>query len=268
LNLELFIKIDALAEELHRQRRGRGLLLLLDYDGTLVEIAPRPELAIPTPELLEVLNNLTAQKDVAVMVVSGRPLNELLTFLPVPGLNFVGSHGGEGRIADWHWVKRNTAGPAGEPDRLAQDLASRLAGFRGWRLEQKPLGVALHYRKAAPDQAARLLSVLENWVQEVLNSGPFEVIWGRKVLEILPQGVSKGAAIREILTTAGYSDLLPVYLGDDTTDESGFQALKGIGLTVKVGTAGAVTAADHSLADPAAVLAFLTFLARLEEKPH
>ncbi len=268
MNIDLFRKIDPLLEELHCQTQGRGLLLLLDYDGTLVEIAPRPELAIPSPELLEVLTRLTAQKDVAVMVVSGRPLKELLDFLPVPGLNFVGSHGGEGRVADWHWVKRNTAGPAGEPDRLAQDLASRLKGFRGWRLEQKPLGVALHYRQAPSDQAESILSVLENWVQEVLNPGPFEVIWGRRVLEVLPQGVSKGAAIREILTTPGYSDLLPVYLGDDTTDESAFQALKGIGLTVKVGTAGAVTAADHSLADPVAVLAFLTFLARLEEKPR
>jgi trehalose-phosphatase len=266
LNFELFIKIDALVEELHRQTRGRGLLLLLDYDGTLVEIAPRPELAIPSPELLEVLTRLTAQEDIAVMVVSGRPLKELLALLPVPGLNFVGSHGGEGRVADWQWVKRNTAGPAGEPDRLAQDLATRLAGFRGWRLEQKPLGVALHYRQVPVAQAESILSVLEAWLQEVLTSGPFEVIWGRKVLEVLPQGVSKGAAIREILATPGFADLLPVYLGDNTTDESAFQALKGIGLTVKIGPAGAVTAADHSLADPAAVLAFLNRLTFLPEK--
>jgi iron complex transport system ATP-binding protein len=254
-----------LSAEVHRQRQGQGLLLLLDYDGTLVEIAPRPEQATPTPELLRVLTQLTAQKDVAVMVVSGRPLRELLDFLPVPGLNFVGSHGGEGRVADRHWVKSNTAGPVGEPERLAQDLATRLAEVSGWRLEQKPLGVALHYRKAGPDQATRILSVLEDWVQEVVNSGPFEVIWGRKVLEVLPQGVSKGAAVREILTTSGFSDLFPVYLGDDTTDESAFQALKGSGLTVKVGTAGAVTAADYCLADPAAVLAFLTRVARTEE---
>ena len=266
MNLELFIQIDPLLKELHRQTRGRGLLLLLDYDGTLVETAPRPELTIPSPELLEVLTRLTAQKDVAVMVVSGRPLKELLDFLPVPGLNFVGSHGGEGRVADWHWVKRNTAGPAGEPDRLAQDLASRLKGFRGWRLEPKPLGVALHYRKVPADQAENILAVLEAWLQEVLNSGPFEVIRGRKVLEVLPRGVSKGAAIREILTTPGYADLLPVYLGDDTTDESAFQALKGIGLTIKVGPGGAATAAGHSLADPAAVLAFLNRLTFLPEK--
>jgi trehalose-phosphatase len=259
------MKIDDLVKEMHRQRQGRGLLLLLDYDGTLVEIAPRPDLAIPTPELLEVLTSLTSQKDVTVMVVSGRPLKELLDLLPIPGLNFVGSHGGEGRVADQHWVKPNTAGPAGKPERWALDLASRLSEYSGWRLEQKPLGVALHYRNAPPDQVPRLLSILKDWVQEVVNSGPFEVIWGRKVLEVLPQGVSKGALIRELLTSTGFSDLFPVYLGDDTTDESAFQALKGIGMTVKVGTAGAETAADHSLADHDAVLAFLTRVARPKE---
>jgi len=140
-----------------------------------------------------------------------------------------------------------------------------LAGITGWRLEQKPLGVALHYRGVPPDQAPNIMTVLENWVQEVLNSGPFEVIWGRKVMEILPQGVSKGAAVLEILASAGFSQLFPVYLGDDTTDESAFQALKGRGLTIKVGTAGAGTAADHFLQDPAAVLAFLAALTRKEE---
>ena len=82
-----------LAQQAHRQRRP--LLLFLDYDGTLVEIAPRPELARPTPELLELLRRLTAQRDLKLMVVSGRPLRDLQELLPVPGLNFLGSHGGE-----------------------------------------------------------------------------------------------------------------------------------------------------------------------------
>ena len=88
-----------LRSEIQARRRGRPLLLLLDYDGTLVEIAPRPELARPTPELLELLRRLTAQGDLKVMVVSGRPLRDLQELLPVPGLNFLGSHGGEAYIS-------------------------------------------------------------------------------------------------------------------------------------------------------------------------
>ena len=261
------MKIDALVKDVHRRREGRGLALFLDYDGTLVEITPWPEKAVPTPEVLDILSQLAAHQDIAVVVVSGLPLHELQDFLPIPGLNYVGSHGGEGRLAAWHWHKSHTAGPAGEPARLAQDLASRLAGLSGWRLEQKPLGVALHYREAAPDQAARLLTIWDNWVQEVLNSGPFKVIWGRKVVEVLPQGVSKGVAVLEISASTGFSHLFPVYLGDDTTDESAFQALKGKGLTIKVGTTGTVTAADYFLKGPAAVLAFLTALTHKEENP-
>ena len=260
------MKIDALVQEVHHRREGRGLVLFLDYDGTLVEIAPWPEKAVPTPEVLGILSQLAAHPDIAVVVVSGRPLQELQDFLPIPGLNYVGSHGGEGRLAEWHWQKSNTAGPAGNPDQMAQDLKSRLAGLSGWRLEQKPLGVAVHYRRAEPDQAARIREVLTAWAQEVVNSGPLEVMWGRKVLEVLPQGVSKGAAVRDILSAAFFSDLYPIYLGDDTTDESAFQALQGLGVTIKVGAVGATTAADHVLAEPAAVLAFITSLALLPEK--
>ncbi len=86
-----------LAQQAHRQRRP--LLLFLDYDGTLVEMAPRPELARPTPELLELLRRLAAQRDLKLMVVSGRPLRDLQELLPVPGLNFLGSHGGEAFVS-------------------------------------------------------------------------------------------------------------------------------------------------------------------------
>ena len=262
------MNINALVTELHQRREGRGVLLLLDYDGTLVEIAPWPEKAVPTPEVLDVLSKLVAHQDMAVSVVSGRPLQELLDFLPIPGLNYVGSHGGEGRLGEWQWIKSTTVSPAGEPERLAQGLASRLADLRGWRLEQKPLGIALHFRQAEPGQAARIRKVLTDWMQQIQSLGSFDFMWGRKVLEVLPQGVSKGTAVRDILSTSGFSHLYPIYLGDDVTDESAFQALKGIGLTIKVGDAGAttVTAADHSLADPAAVLAFLTHVALFPEK--
>lgn len=260
------MKIDALVQEVHRRREGRGLVLFLDYDGTLVDIAPGPEEAVPTPEVLDILSRLTAHPDITVVVISGRPLKELQNFLPLAGLRSVGSHGGEGRLNERHWDKSPTTGPAGEPARWAQDIKSRLAGLNGWRLEQKPLGVAVHYRRAEPDQAACIRERLTAWAQEVVNSGPWEVMWGRKVLEVLPQGVSKGAAIQDILSTAFFSDLYPIYLGDDTTDESAFEALQGMGLTIKVGAAGGATAADHFLADPAAVLAFLASLALLPKK--
>ena len=91
--------VAPLRSAIRERGQGRSLLVFLDYDGTLVEIAPHPELARPTPALLEVLGRLAAQVDRKVMVVSGRPLRDLQDLLPVPGLNFLGSHGGEAFIA-------------------------------------------------------------------------------------------------------------------------------------------------------------------------
>jgi len=81
------------------------------------------------------------------------------------------------------------------------------------------------------------------------------------VEEILPQGVSKGVAIQDILLFPGFSELFPVYLGDDVTDESAFQVLQGRGLPTKVGVGPGATAATYSLAQPAQVRQFLSLLA-------
>ena len=88
-----------LTSEIIAKRRGRPLLLFLEYDGTLMKIALRPELARPTPEVLELLSRLAAQEDLKAMVVSGRPLRDLQELLPIPGLDFLGSHGGEVSIS-------------------------------------------------------------------------------------------------------------------------------------------------------------------------
>jgi trehalose 6-phosphate phosphatase len=86
-------------------------------------------------------------------------------------------------------------------------------------------------------------------------------------MEILAQGISKGAAIQEILLLHGYSEHFPIYLGDDVTDESAFQVLQGRGLTAKVGVGRAATAATHSLANSTEVRQFLAILAtRLENR--
>jgi trehalose 6-phosphate phosphatase len=132
-------------------------------------------------------------------------------------------------------------------------------------LETKALGFALHYRQAEPEEEVRIFKVLGPWLDQVSRAGHYQILQGKKVVEILPQGVSKGAAIQEILRFPGFSDLFPVYFGDDVTDESAFQVLQGRGLTIKVGVDQAATAASYFLTHPAEVRQFLTLLAaRLE----
>lgn len=235
--------------------------MLLDYDGTLVEIAPRPELARPPQELIQILGRLVSLPGLDVVVVSGRSLQNLRELLPIAYLNYLGSHGAEGMIAGEPWTFRAGAGSSKEREALQRELAGKLADLRGWWLETKPLGFALHCRQAKPEEEARIFEVLGPWLDQVRRAGHYQILQGKKVVEILPQGVSKGAAIQEILLFPGFSKHFPVYLGDDITDESAFQVLQGRGLTVKVSAAQMATAASHSLWNPAEVLQFLTLLA-------
>jgi trehalose-phosphatase len=204
--------IETLIAAIAARPKGQRLLLFLDYDGTLVEIALRPEMALPTPELLHILARMAVLTGLALVVVSGRPLNNLLELLPISGLNYLGSHGAEGLIKGDPWILKADAGGREEREALQRELAGKLADLNGWWLETKPLGFALHYRQAEPKEEVRILSVLESWLAHVDRIGPHQILRGKKVVEILPQGVSKGAAIQEILLFPGFSDYFAIYL--------------------------------------------------------
>jgi trehalose-phosphatase len=256
--------VKDLAAVLNKARQRQGLLLFLDYDGTLVEIAPRPELARPSPELLDSLGRLARLPKCEVVVVSGRPLKDLRALLPVPALHYLGCHGGEGLIGGKPWSPKGLLPDPEGWRKLKNGMVSCLAGLKGWWLESKPLGFALHYREAEPAEEPLIIRETRPWLDRIGKAGHWQILKGKKVIEILPQGVTKGAAIQEILGFSGFCELFPVYIGDDVTDESAFQILKNKGLTIKVGL-GVATAASYSLSQPTAVIQLLTKLAEPEE---
>ena len=251
--------VDALMEALLAQGKRQGLFLLLDYDGTLVEIAPWPHLARPTPELLGTLTRLVLLPDLEAVVISGRSLRNLQELLPIPGLHLVGSHGGEGLIQGSLWTSHAGRVSEEERDRLHQKLLDCLRDCKAWWVEAKPFGLAVHYRQATPEEAGKILATIEPLLNKVTEGERFEVLRESAVVEILPGGVSKGEAITELILSAEFSHLFPIYFGDDYADASAFQILKGQGLTVRVGPSAA--GADYSLANPAEVRQFLEMLA-------
>jgi trehalose 6-phosphate phosphatase len=253
--------VDFLARMVQGRRQGRKLLLLLDYDGTLVEIAPRPELASPTPGLLRLLARLINRLDYAVMVVSGRPLQNLLKLLTIPGLHYLGSHGGEGLITGKPWNLRRGESASEEISDWKKQLSGLLENFTGWWIEDKPQGFVLHYRQVSPGQEDRLLKIIATWKARVVESGSYQVLPGKKVMEVLPFGVSKGAAIQKILLASDFVGYFPLYIGDDTTDESVFAVIQEQGLAFKVGDEEQPTKASHFLRNPAQVRDFLALLA-------
>lgn len=224
--------------------RVENPLFLLDYDGTLAPIAPRPEEALPHPEASEILRALMVRYP--LYVITGRRVEDLARLLPLPGLKVVGGHGleegeveGESRLIF--------------PVDLTP-LRRVIPSCPGVWVEDKGFALAFHYRGAEEEREA--LACLKAWLAaqgKLLGALGLEALFGKKVLEVKPRGASKGQAVLRL--SAKHPHHVPVYIGDDATDETAFQALKGRGLTFKVGPG--PTLAEGRLQDVGAVLAYL-----------
>jgi trehalose 6-phosphate phosphatase len=206
---------------------AQHLALFIDFDGTLVPLRRRPSDVKPLDlPLRRVLHCLGGHKCLRVYVISGRRLAELYKLVPVRGIHLLGLHGWEGREVP----------PLDEERRVLrgarQLLYERLSNTPKIRLEDKGLGLAVHYRGASLC-AVRLARAI---VREVLRPlGPqIHMVRGHKVWELLPRQINgKGAAVSALLCKLPQSTLA-IFVGDDATDESAFRALPS-GLTIRVG---------------------------------
>lgn len=249
---------EVLAEEVARAARRPGgcKTLIFDVDGTLAPIAPTPEKArVPQPTL-DALRRLVGA-GWTVAVVSGRPARQVQTMVPIPGVQVFGSHGLERAGSS----RRGTTLSAGTARQLSMLVAAarRLAsGIRGARVELKPAGIAFHDRQVPDEALPAWRRRVRDFVEEQ-ELGSFEVLLGRRVVELRPRCANKGVVLRH-LAPAGRSRLFDaslVALGDDSTDEDLFRALWGRGLSVRVGREKRLTLATRTLASPAAVRRFL-----------
>ncbi len=226
----------------------KHLALFLDFDGTLVPLRRRPSDVKPLDiPLRRVLHGLAKHKRITVSVISGRPLAELKKLVPVPGIRLLGLHGWEGRAVP----------PLDEERQLVrqakQTLDHRLAGIPGIWVEDKGLGLAVHYRDASSITVRRARRIID---EVVGNIGPqIHMMEGNKIWELLPRQIDgKGSAASYLLSRLP-PETLPIFVGDDVTDESAFQVLRH-GLTIHVGN-GHRTRAQFLLRNPKEVEVFL-----------
>lgn len=223
---------------------SRRSALFLDFDGTLAPIAPRPQ-DVKVPDwVVPTLGRLHTQLDGALVIVSGRPLATLDTLLRPLRLPAAGVHGVERRLTD-HRVRVHAATLPDTARRAAQTLAAQ---YPGVLVEFKPGGLAVHYR-AVPDAAAACDAAL---AQALVGADGWELMHGHCVCEVKQRRVSKAAVVRAFLAEGSFAGRVPVFVGDDSTDETGIAAVQALGgLGVKVG--GGPSDALHRLADPEAV---------------
>jgi trehalose 6-phosphate phosphatase len=230
----------------------RNRAILLDIDGTLLDIAPSPRQIWVPPGLRKTLSRLSELTAGALALVSGRSLNDIdLVFSPLQ-LAAIGGHGAEMRItADGE--PRVCAGP------LSTALKRRLAAISelgpGILVEDKGYSLALHYR-LAPDKGDALRAAVDVICADV-PSGTVEILPGKLVVEIKPASVSKAKAVCQLMDHPPFAGRNPIFIGDDTTDVPVFGIISRFGgLAYSVGQI--VANVDGHFDKPEAVRAWLT----------
>ncbi len=247
--------------------RRKPVLLCLDYDGTISEIAREPSLARPVNGAVDALRALaTHRRRITIALISGRTLRNLRSMLPVPpGIAVAGVHGlqlldANGKLE----VARGIRECREDLERVRSWLARSLPANSGFIIEDKGIALALHYRQAARPIAHYVRDSFEQFITE--RTTTLRPRHGKMVLEALPKIATKATAVRILRQRAGH-DLEPVYFGDDLTDEDAFTELAAHGITVLVGEPRR-SAARYRVGGPADVVRILNELAEtLEARP-
>ncbi|RIL06364.1 MAG: bifunctional alpha,alpha-trehalose-phosphate synthase (UDP-forming)/trehalose-phosphatase [Proteobacteria bacterium] len=246
-------EVAALAARL----RSEPLLLLLDYDGTLVPFAGSPRLATPDAELHGLLAELAARPNTEVHVVSGRAPDVLERWLGDLPIALHAEHGLWSRGSPGEKWRARSAPSTQWRESVARILEDFAARTPGTLVEEKTASLAWHYRAADPDFGARQAKELQIHLSEVLSNLPVEILPGNMVIEIRPHGVHKGRIAEEV-TPWVRPGLRIVAIGDDLTDEDLFAALPEDAETIHVGPAPSV--ARWRLLDVASARRFLRAL--------
>jgi trehalose 6-phosphate synthase/phosphatase len=242
---------------LERIPNATGLTLLLDYDGTLVPLAATPQLAAPDDELLGLLGMCVARAETTVHIVSGRPRDTLDRWFGRLPIALWAEHGFFRRDApDGVWTAA-AAVPADWATSILPVVEQVTATTPGSFIERKTVSLAWHYRLAPSDLGARQADQLRHLLKTALSNTPFEVLPGKKVVEVRLRGMGKGQVAQKVLAE-GTDPRTIVAIGDDYTDEDLFRALPRESVTIAVGRG--ASSASYRVADPADVRELLRLM--------
>jgi len=238
--------IDGVADFWNRIDAAEHVSLFLDFDGTLAPFHEDRLQAFPLPGTVEAIKAIDAEDWVSVAIVSGRPISEILLLLGDIGTTIVGAHGYE--VHRPGGVRHVITILPEQATVLDAAYIEALELFEPARVERKAASVAAHFRGLDPLATSEIQQELERrWraasVSDVMEYRPFN-----GGLELRAAGRTKGTAIEELLALAPKGSL-PIYIGDDDTDEDAFAVLEGHGIGIKVGPQDAVTKASARVPD-------------------
>jgi len=208
-----------------------NVAIMLDVDGTLLDIAPRPQEVFVPKNLRETLQLLRRELDGAVAFISGRPLHDIDRIFAPLRLPAVGGHGAEIRTSGDGEIKRHTRVPFDPVLKMQFYEVAKIGP--GIIVEDKDYSIALHYR-LAPQLGGQIMDAVAE-IYEHAGKNVFEILPGKFVVEIKPRGFNKGLGLKHLMRHAPFAGRRPVFVGDDTTDHAAFAVLpdfKGIGYSV------------------------------------
>ncbi|AZO94284.1 trehalose-phosphatase [Halocella sp. SP3-1] len=260
MNKKLSISKNKVFEEISTYN---SILLFLDYDGTLAPFADNPAEAYPLPGVIELIKHLNDTEKYSISLITGRRLKDLRKFINLKDIYYAGTHGLEIITADG-----NELSPGKDRGLKNTDLNNIRDFFKkeylidpDYSLEDKGLVLTLHHPTTINKD--KIIKHLET----IIRKREYEILPGRKIIEIRPRFWNKGDAVKlliqEIKEKNKIDSYLPIYIGDDSTDEDVFKILNnGIGIYVenenKINTS-----ADYTVKNPTEVLTFLQELKAL-----
>ncbi|MEK6528236.1 MAG: trehalose-phosphatase [Nitrospirota bacterium] len=255
-------------EKLQDILSDKFILLFLDYDGTLAPIVESPTLATLSKENKGLLKKISEEPNCSLAIISGRSLGDIQSTVGLKGIIYAGNHGLE---IDGPKIKfENQISPRLKLiiRHVYKDMVNKLSKINGVLIEDKGLVISVHYRLVAEKDIQELLSIFTEITDPHVVRDKIRIDSGKKVYEVKPPVKwDKGKVVLWFLARQQFNsegkNVLPIYIGDDVTDEDAFKALKNKGLTVFVGEPGN-SEADYYLKNTEEVTKFLRLIIGLK----
>lgn len=251
-------RLSALYPGIQSLIRGKKVVVFLDYDGTLVPIRPTPELARLSSEKKKLISELARRPKLNVGVLTGRSLKDICRAVQISGLFYAANYGLAILTPKKSWVHPGAKRRALLLKKMLPQLRRLALEFRGVRMEDKTLTVAIHYR-----QYQGAVETLRKKLEEIISARPraFELKTGKKIFEVYPAVEwDKGRALLKVQKMLGFRQApLTIFLGDDRADEEAFRQMRKADVSVVVGRR-EKTAARFFCKNSGEAVRFLEFL--------
>lgn len=250
--------------QVQQKLKNNFVCIFLDFDGTLTPIISSPENTVLGKKTKDILKHLTESMSCQVIIVSGRSLRNIQKLIGIKNIIYAGNHGLEFGDLKTHMEIPVSIKYKNLLRSLRKKIVGKMASIPGVLIEEKKFSLSLHYRLVNKDDVSMVVNIFRNIIEPYKEQSELILMEGKKVLEILPPiSWNKGNIVLSSLvflrTILKNNKIIPLYIGDDVTDEHAFLVLKKIGITTCVGNK-KTTQADYYLKDHKEVQKFLTKL--------